>query len=129
MDDSPRTFKLMRKAVRRMDKSVGNSLLANKPTLSWTFPGATLTRHDYGVGDFGIQLTLANASESTYGAAGAQVGDVVELLTGQAKGAYLLVTAVTDSTHLRLTDIASFTGTETGAVVRIEISTVVKSYY
>ena len=128
--ESPRAEELMRKAERRMDRNFGVDALQTRQLLAQEYVATSLTRHDYGVSDFGLQLTLPSNLEG-YSASGIQAGDLVEVLQAgsQVRGQYLTVVAVTDSTHLRLTDVPSFSGTETSVAVRLEESQVKKSYF
>ena len=103
---SPRAFQLARKAQRREDRNFGNDAIAQKPVLGFAAIASTFERHDYsGGGDYGMRLTLPSGLEA---AIGLQVNDVIRIQQGNAKGHELLVTVLTDSTHLRLEDLASY---------------------
>jgi hypothetical protein len=107
--ESPRVFELMRKAERRMDRAFGVDGVAVVPKLNEAYVATSLGRHDYGVGDYGTQLILP-ANLEGYTASGVLAGDYVEVTQdgSKAKGQYLKVVTVTDSTHLRLTDYPTF---------------------
>lgn len=107
LSKSPRALELVRKFERRMDRSLGTDVVAQKPTLGRTVVAASLGRYDYGTGDYGVRLTLASAAQNGYSSAAVQVGDLVKVTKqGSAlEGQYLKVVALTDSTHLRLEDV------------------------
>ena len=103
---SPRAYKLSRKDQRRLDSNWGADAIAQKPVISYAGLALTLDRHDYsGMGDFGMRLTLAAGLEA---AIGLRPIDIIRVLQGNAKGHELSVVALTDSTHIRLQDLASY---------------------
>jgi hypothetical protein len=109
MQDSPRAYELLRKAIRRIDRAFGNFPTGQSPVLHAEYVATSLGRHDYGVGDYGTQLTMA-AAEMGYTGAGLRPGDYVQVVqqNSAAEGQYLKVVSLTDSTHARLTDFPAF---------------------
>lgn len=128
MQHSPRAYSLMRKPQRRADKSFGyDSVATFKQPLEYLAINVTVDRHDFGVSDFGIRMVFPY---NIVTASGVQVGDtvVVEQQGTQLEGRFLTVTAIVSGTTIRVDDVATFVGTETGDTVRLIISGVGKSY-
>ena len=110
-----------------MDKSWGYDTVKTEPMLEYKAVVATTERFDYGGGDFGTRLTMA---AGMIAAIGVRPGDSVEIREQGSglQGRMLTVVAVTDSTHLRLDDVATFVGPESNNYCRFLISTVKKSF-
>ena len=123
---SPRAYKLAVKVQRRLDRQLGNDMIAQKPAIAFRLNVTTVERHDYdGMGDFGIRLTLASGLIVN---TRMRPNDIVEILEGAMKGRQLRIVEVTDATHLRLEDVASYVGPESNIIVRSELSTVKAQY-
>lgn len=127
---SPGAYKLVRGQERRMDESWGYDTVKTEPMLEYKTTSTTLERFDYDPGagtDFGMRLTMPAGMISEIGV---RPGDSVEIRerTSEICGRMLTVVAVTDSTHLRLDDVATFVGPESNDYVRFLISAVKKSY-
>lgn len=101
MAKSQKAYQLERKIQRRLDRNFGIDMVRQEPKISKRVKADTLERFDYGVSDYGIRLTLASGLMADIGL---QPGDIVRVLHGAAKGLYLKVIAITDSTHARLED-------------------------
>jgi hypothetical protein len=129
MKDSPGAYKAMVHPARKADgqdkAGLSTDVVAKEPRLEFKLNATTLERFDYGAGDYGMRLTCPAGFIS---ASRVKVGDVVQVLEGELKGAYLSVAAVTDSTHLRLEDKATYVGPESSVVVRFQLSTQKSSY-
>lgn len=133
MKDSPGVYRAMLHSQRKADGSstkagMGTDVVMKKPRLEYKAK-ANIDRFDYDPGagtDFGIRLTMAAGLIVD---SRVQPGDVVEILSStEIKGKYLTVVAVTDSTHLRLEDVATYVGPETNKYVRMQLSSTKKSY-
>lgn len=123
---SPAAFKLAIKVQRRLDRQLGTDMVGQKPAIAFNLNVSDVERFDYdGMGDFGIRLTLA---AGLIAASGMRPNDIVMVLEGEAKGKQLKVVAITDATHVRLEDIATYVGPETNIRIRTELSTVKASY-
>lgn len=127
---SPGAYKLVRGQERRMDESWGYDVVKTEPMLEYKAMATTTERFDYdpGVGtDFGIRLTMP---AGMIAAIGVRPGDSVEIREqgSELEGRMLTVVAVTDATHLRLDDVASFVGPESDNYCRFLVSCVKKSY-
>lgn len=81
-------------------------------------PGFTITTTIQGQGELG----------PFNGAVGLQPGDTVQVLEGALAGRMLEVVAITDSTHVRLDDVATFTS-DTTVQVRVVLGEASKSYF
>jgi len=127
MTASPGAYKAMRGVQRRLDSGWGYDAVGLEPMLEYKAAAATTERFDYGLGDFGIRLTMAAGMIE---AIGVQPGDSVEFRQegSELEGRMLTVVAVTDSTHLRLDDVASFVGPESDNYLRFLISAQKKEY-
>lgn len=117
---SPAAFELLRKAERRMDRAFGDDAIAIVPKLHELYVATSLGRHDYGTGDYGMQLVMP-AGLIGYSGSGILAGDYVEVAQQDSIlfGKYLQVVAVTNSTHLRLEDVSTlaFAGTKEASSV------------
>jgi hypothetical protein len=128
MANSQKAYSLMRKVARRSDRNFGVDTINHEPQISKRNEVLTVERFDYDPGmgtDFGIRLTMA---AGLIGNIGVRPNDIVLILEGDLKGRYLKVVEVTDSTHLRLEDVASYVGPESNIVCRFLISDVKASY-
>jgi len=130
MTAAPGVYKAMRGTARRRDESWGYDTVQHEPMLEYKAEAATTERFDYDPGagtDYGIRLTMAAGMIE---AIGVQAGDTVEVREqgSELEGRMLTVVAVTDSTHLRLDDVATFVGPESDNYCRFLISAVKKSY-
>lgn len=105
MAKSQKAYKLERKNQRRLDRSFGIDMLRYEPKISKRVKATTLDRFDYGGSNFGIRATFAAGLIADIGL---RPGDIVRVLHGGLKGHYLKVVTITDSTHARLEDDASF---------------------
>ena len=126
LKESPRAYKLMRGAQRRMDGEFGNQTVGAEPALEYKAVATTIERFDYGVSDFGIRMIMPAAVRT---AAGLQPGDWVEIREegSELQGRMLQVVALTDATHTRLDDVATYVGPESNDAVRMLISAQPKS--
>lgn len=129
MQKSLKVLKLLRKPQRRMDRNFGIDAVGKEPMLAYDFKAATLERFDYDAGaptDYGMRITFS--SSAIREASGVAVGDIVEIREGSLKGVHLKVVAVTDSTHIRMEDVASFGSAENNVDCRMHNSDVKRSY-
>ncbi len=131
MTDSPGAYKLMRGTARRADAGWGYDTVKHEPMLEYKAVATDMERFDYDPGagtDYGTRLTMA---AGMIAAIGARPGDVVEVRQegSELEGRMLTIVAVTDATHLRLDDVASFVGPETDVSLRFLISAVKKDYF
>lgn len=127
---SPGAYKLVRGQERRMDESFGYDAVKTEPMLEYKATATTTERFDYDPGagtDFGIRLTMP---AGMIAAMGVRPGDSVEIRerSSTMSGRMLTIVAVTDSTHLRCDDVATFVGPESGNYCRFLVSAVKKSY-
>lgn len=126
---SPAAYKAMVHPVRKADGQAKTGLsvdvVAQKPKLEYRLVASTLERFDYGGGDYGMRLTCPAGLVVD---SRVKAGDLVLVLEGELKGAYLSVVEVTDSTHLRLEDKAAYVGPESSVAARIQLSAQKKSY-
>lgn len=120
-------YKAMRGVQRRLDAKFGLDAVAQDPMLAKRLNVLNLERIDYDDpnGDFGIEATLA---AGLIAAVGIRPNDIIKICEGALKGQELKVVAVTDATHLRLEDVASFASPETNVICRAQLSAVKKSY-
>lgn len=130
MQASPGVYKVVRGQERRMDESWGYDVVKTEPMLEYKATATTTERFDYDPGagtDFGIRLTMP---AGMIAAIGVRPGDSVEIREqgSELEGRMLTVVAVTDATHLRLDDVASYTGPESDNYCRFLVSCVKKSY-
>jgi len=121
---SYKALALDRKIQRRLDRNFGINMVADEPHLAKRILG-DLERFDFGSSDFGMKLTISAAAMTKIGP---RPGDIVKILKGEAKGKYLRVVSIESATELRLEDIATYVGPETGMPVRLQLSDVKKSY-
>lgn len=127
---SPAAFKVMRGVARRVDESFGYDAVGHEPMLEYKAEAATTERFDYDPGagfDYGIRLTMAAGMIE---AIGVQAGDTVEVREqgSELEGRMLTVVEVTDSTHLRLDDVATYVGPESDNAMRFLLSAQKKSF-
>ena len=94
LQESPRAYKLMRKAQRRMDKSFGYDAVGDKPHLEYNCVAASLDRHDFGISDFGLRLTLPAIAGNK--AEVSKVTTVADVAGSLADTYFLLDTITTD---------------------------------
>jgi hypothetical protein len=132
MKDSPGVYRAMVHPQRKADggakAGMGADVVMKKPRLEYKAKASTLERFDYDPGagfDYGIRATMPAGLIAD---SRVQAGDVVEVLSGAMKGMYLSVVAVTDSTHLRLEDVAAYAGPESNKYLRMQLSSEKKSY-
>lgn len=107
-------------AQRRDDDGFGLEVVAQKIKIQEVLANsATLDRHDFGVSDFGIRMTLSDSTaESDFQIV---VGDLVEILTESSAlfGQVLKITAVISPNVFRLeNDVAGFV-TENNDSIRL----------
>lgn len=109
LQDSPRAYELLRKAVRRINRAFGNFPTGQEPVLHAEYVATSLGRVSIGGGLFATQLTMT-AAEIGYTGAGLQPGDYVQVAqqNSPAAGQYLKVLSLTSSTQARLTDFPGF---------------------
>jgi hypothetical protein len=121
MQDSPRVYELLRKAVRRINRAFGNFPTGQEPVLHAEYVATSLGRVSIGGGLFATQLTMT-ATEMGYTGAGLQPGDYVQVVqqNSPAAGQYLKVLSLTSTTQARLTDFPAFA---TAAVKQIDTVT------
>lgn len=118
-------YKLLRKIQRKLDKYFGIDAIAYEEKISKRVKAVSLERFDFGVSDFGMKLTM---DAGMIAAIGLQPGDIVRVLHGSAKGAYLKVVALASATELRLEDIATYGALESNIHCRFQLSDVSASY-
>lgn len=114
-------YKLLRKIQRKLDKYFGIDALAYEEKISKRVKAVSLERFDFGVSDFGMKLTM---DAGMIAAIGLQPGDIVRVLHGSAKGAYLKVVSLESATELRLEDIAAYGALENNIHCRFQLSDV-----
>lgn len=114
-------YKLLRKIQRKLDKYFGIDAIGYEEKVSKRVKAVSLERFDFGVSDFGMKLTMA---AGMIAAIGLQPGDIVRVLHGSAKGAYLKVVALSSATELRLEDIATYGALENNIHCRFQLSDV-----
>lgn len=124
-ESGKKAYPLMRKVKRRLDRAFGEDMVGQKPRLSKRMKISTVERHDYGVSDFGIRITMAAGLIADIGL---RPGDIVLFLSGALKGKYLKVVAITDSTHARLEDVPTYVGPESNIQARFQLSDVKARY-
>lgn len=114
-------YKLLRKIQRKLDKYFGIDALAYEEKISKRVKAVSLERFDFGVSDFGMKLTMASGMIA---AIGLRPGDIVRVLHGSAKGAYLKVVSLESATEVRLEDIATYGALESNIHCRFQLSDV-----
>lgn len=129
MARSNKAYSALIRPQRRADRNFGIDMIQYEPKISQKEKVSTVERYDFDAGagtDYGLRLTLpAGVIENMHLA----VGDVVRFLNGDLKGQYLKVVAIPDSTHVRLEDVASYSGPESDIIARFQLSDVKGSYY
>ncbi len=128
MAKSPKAYQLERKIQRRLDRNFGIDMLRYEPKVSKRMKVAVLERFDFDAGpgtDYGMRLTMAAGFITDIGL---RPNDIVRILHGSAKGKYLKVISIVDSTHARLEDISSFGASENNIHCRFQLSDVKSSY-
>jgi hypothetical protein len=126
MARSQKAYQLERKVQRRLDRNLGIDMLRYEPKVSKRMKASTLERHDYdGMGDYGMRITMAAGLLDDIGL---RPGDIVRILHGSLKGSYLKVVEITDATHARLEDVASFGSAENNIHCRFQLSDVKASH-
>jgi len=104
---SPGVYKVMRGMQRRFDKAFGIDNVVAKPLIAVRINCTTFERYDFGVGDYGIRMTIPADIVSFVGF---RPKDVIQVLEGTLAGSYLEVVSVIDSTHIRVEDVSSYIG-------------------
>jgi len=125
MAKSPKAYQLARKIQRRLDRNFGIDAIAQEPKISKRVKVLSIERFDFGVSDFGIKLTLAAGMIADIGL---RPNDIVRVLSGSLKGAYLKVVALASTTEVRLEDVATFGASESNIHCRFQLSDVKASY-
>ena len=127
LDDSHKAESLMRKVVRRMERSFSHQIVAHKPFFD-SRQKVSITRVVYAPSPTGhaLQLTFVNANIIPF--EGFLPFDNVVILNGVLKGKNLTVLSVPNSSHLLVTDVSTYVANESNITVRIQIHGEPRSY-
>lgn len=122
MSRSQKAYGALLRPQRRLDRNLGKDMISYEPKMSKKEKITTVERYDFGVSDFGIRLTMASGLIADMHLA---IGDIVRFLNGTLKGHYLKVTAIPDSTHIRLEDSSAMN--YAGAKEKTQVATIADS--
>lgn len=91
LSDSPGVLVLMRGQQRRLDEDYGSDVIASEPMIAIEVTAEDFDRHDFGVSDFGVRMTLGIGLVETLGL---QAGDSISIQEGEYQGRTLTIESV-----------------------------------